>query len=82
MKRIPFLDLGRLLAPDRAALLEAFASVLDSGRFILGSELERFEAEFARYCGAGAAVCAHVAGTTVAINSGSSTDFHTMQGLL
>lgn len=31
-------------------LLEAHARVLESGRFLLGAELERFEAEFAAYC--------------------------------
>jgi len=48
---VPFLDFKRLLAADRSELLEAFGRVLDSGRFILGRELEQFENEFAAYCG-------------------------------
>jgi dTDP-4-amino-4,6-dideoxygalactose transaminase len=56
MSTVPFLDLKRVCAADRAELLEAFARVLDSGHFVLGAELERFEQEFAAYCGARHAV--------------------------
>jgi dTDP-3-amino-3,4,6-trideoxy-alpha-D-glucose transaminase len=49
--KITSLDCTRLLAADRDALVGAFARVLDSGRFVLGPELEHFEAEFASYCG-------------------------------
>jgi dTDP-3-amino-3,4,6-trideoxy-alpha-D-glucose transaminase len=49
---IPFLDLRSILASDRAGLIDAFTRVLDSGRFVLGAELEQFEAEFAAWCGA------------------------------
>lgn len=48
--QVPFLDLGRLHQPLRAALDEAYRRVMDSGWFIMGPELEAFEAEFARYC--------------------------------
>lgn len=53
---IPFLDLS---APYRELQLEidaAVARVLASGWFILGPEVEAFEAEWAAYCGAGHAV--------------------------
>jgi dTDP-4-amino-4,6-dideoxygalactose transaminase len=47
---IPFFDLGLLneqLAEDFA---RAYSKVFKSGRYVLGSELEAFESEFARYC--------------------------------
>ncbi len=47
-----FLDLQRINARDRDALRAAFDRVLDSGRYVLGPEVEAFEAEFAAYCGA------------------------------
>jgi dTDP-4-amino-4,6-dideoxygalactose transaminase len=49
---IPFLDLKSASAELRPALEEAFRRVLDSGWYVLGGELERFESEFADYCGA------------------------------
>jgi dTDP-4-amino-4,6-dideoxygalactose transaminase len=60
---IPFLDLGaqhRALAPELEA---AVARVLRSGQFVLGPEVEAFEAAFARYCGTRFAV---------AVNTGTS----------
>ena len=48
---IPLVDIqaqNRALAPD---LERAFARVLDSGRFVLGEEVEAFEEQFAAYCG-------------------------------
>lgn len=48
---IPFLDLGVINNNHRKALESAFARVMDSGWFILGRELEAFQAEFASYCG-------------------------------
>jgi dTDP-4-amino-4,6-dideoxygalactose transaminase len=51
MKTVPFLDLGALNGELREPLEAAFRRVLDSGWFIMGPELEAFEAEFARYCG-------------------------------
>ena len=50
MKPIPFLDLGRLHQPIREQLDAAYHRVMDSGWFIMGPELEAFEAEFAQYC--------------------------------
>jgi dTDP-4-amino-4,6-dideoxygalactose transaminase len=48
--RVPFLDLGRLHQSIRAPLDAAYHRVMDSGWFIMGPELEAFEAEFAQYC--------------------------------
>ena len=49
---VPFIDLGRQHGPLRDELVEAFERVLGASAFILGEEVERFEAEFAEYCGA------------------------------
>lgn len=48
---VPFLDLGRLNSQIRPLLDDAYRRVMDSGWYILGPEVEAFEAEFARYCG-------------------------------
>ncbi len=50
MKPIPFLDLGCLNQSIRESLDAACRRVMDSGWFIMGPELEAFEAEFAQYC--------------------------------
>lgn len=50
MKTVPFLDLGQLHQSIREDLDAAYRRVADSGWFIMGPELEAFEAEFARYC--------------------------------
>lgn len=50
MKSVPFLDLGRLHQSICEPLDAAYRRVVDSGWFIMGPELEAFEAEFARYC--------------------------------
>lgn len=47
---VPFLDLGRLHQSIREPLDAAYRRVMDSGWFIMGPELEAFEAEFAQYC--------------------------------
>lgn len=46
---VPFLDLGRLHQAIRSPLDEACRRVMDSGRYVMGPELEAFEAEFAEY---------------------------------
>jgi dTDP-4-amino-4,6-dideoxygalactose transaminase len=51
MTKVPFMDLARHHAPLEAELRAAFERVLGSSAFILGAEVERFEVEFARYCG-------------------------------
>ena len=48
--QVPFLDLGRLHQSIREQLDAAYRRVVDSGWFIMGPELEAFEAEFAQYC--------------------------------
>ena len=45
------LDLVSEHAPYRAELMAAFARVLDSGRFVLGPEVEAFEQEIGRWIG-------------------------------
>ncbi len=49
MKKIPFLDLIKIHEEIRPLLDSAYARVMDSGFFIMGSELESFENEFALY---------------------------------
>jgi dTDP-4-amino-4,6-dideoxygalactose transaminase len=50
MKSIQFLDIGRLHQSIREPLDAAYHRVMASGWFIMGPELEAFEAEFAQYC--------------------------------
>ena len=49
MSNVPFLDLQALHAPLRAELDVVYRRVMDSGWFITGPELEKFEQEFASY---------------------------------
>ncbi|HKU28793.1 MAG TPA: DegT/DnrJ/EryC1/StrS family aminotransferase [Candidatus Sulfotelmatobacter sp.] len=49
---IPFLDLRAGVEELRADVDLAIARVLNSGQYILGTEVEAFEQEFADYCGA------------------------------
>jgi dTDP-4-amino-4,6-dideoxygalactose transaminase len=53
---VPFLDLRAIMAAEQAALRAAFDRVLDSGWYILGSEVSQFETEWAEYCNAAHAV--------------------------
>jgi dTDP-3-amino-3,4,6-trideoxy-alpha-D-glucose transaminase len=53
---VPLFDTATPLAPLRGRIDAAIAGVLDSGRFILGPEVEAFEREFAAYCGAAHAI--------------------------
>lgn len=48
---IPFLDLKSINAQYRAELVEACTRVIDSGWYISGNELSRFEESFSTYCG-------------------------------
>lgn len=50
--RIPFLDLGAAYRELKPEIDAAVARVLNSGWYILGPEVESFEAEWAEYCGA------------------------------
>jgi dTDP-4-amino-4,6-dideoxygalactose transaminase len=49
--KVPFLDLGRLHQEIRGPLEGAFRRVMDSGRYVMGPEVDAFESEFAHYCG-------------------------------
>lgn len=49
MKSIPFLDLKSVNLAYESELKDKFDHVLNSGWFILGNEVEAFEAEFAAY---------------------------------
>ncbi len=48
---INFLDLKQINLNYKAAFLEAFSQVLESGWFIQGEALKTFEQQFAEYCG-------------------------------
>jgi len=54
--KIPYVDLAQQHRPLRKEILDAVGGVLDSGQFILGEEMERFEKEFAALCNAKYAV--------------------------
>lgn len=53
---IPFIDLSRQHQALAPALTEGFAHALSATAFIGGKAVESFEAEFATFCGAGAAL--------------------------
>jgi dTDP-4-amino-4,6-dideoxygalactose transaminase len=54
--KVPFLDLRAAYLELKPEIDAAIARVLDSGWYILGPEVEAFEAEWAAYCGASHAV--------------------------
>lgn len=49
---IKFLDLQKITQRYQPELAEAVKRVIDSGWFLLGNEVKKFEQEFADYCGA------------------------------
>src|SRR4029450_12593618 len=49
---VPLVDVRAAYLAQQAELDAAVAGVVDSGGFILGPEVEGFEAEFAGFCGA------------------------------
>jgi dTDP-4-amino-4,6-dideoxygalactose transaminase len=49
--KIPFVDLKSLHVEIKDDLREVFDRVLDNSTFVLGPEVQRFEHEFAAYCG-------------------------------
>ncbi len=49
---IPILDLKKQIAPIRAEIDAAIKRVIDKANFISGEEVENFENEIVRYCGA------------------------------
>lgn len=48
---IPFLDMKSAYAELKPELDTAYARVMESGWFVLGKEVEAFEAEYAAFCG-------------------------------
>jgi len=61
--KVPYLDLRAQYQSIKPEIDGAIAGVLDSGQFVLGSEVTEFEREFADYCGT-----LHC----IALNSGTS----------
>jgi len=61
--KVPYLDLKAQYHSIKPEIDAAIARVLESGQFVLGSEVAGFEEEFAAYCGT--AEC-------IALNSGTS----------
>jgi dTDP-4-amino-4,6-dideoxygalactose transaminase len=49
--KVPFVNLGLQNQPIKAELLDVVSGLLDSGQFILGEELAKFEHRFAQLCG-------------------------------
>jgi dTDP-4-amino-4,6-dideoxygalactose transaminase len=63
IEEVPFTDLGAMTREVREAVDRSWAQILDSGRFIGGDVCERFEADWAAYCG-----------TTETVGVGNGTD--------
>lgn len=53
---VPFLNLRASYLACKDKLIEATESVLDSGSYILGNEVEKFEVSWAKYCGSDYAI--------------------------
>ena len=51
MNEVPFLDVCASYGELKEELDEAYGRVMRSGVYILGEEVEAFEAEWAAYCG-------------------------------
>lgn len=56
LDKVKFLDLSRINSFHQPELLRAFEEALDCGVYVLGDNVELFEEEWARYCGAGYSV--------------------------
>lgn len=48
--RVPYINLGLQYQDDKAEILQKVSEVIDSGMFILGDEVKRFEETFAQIC--------------------------------
>lgn len=72
MNVVQFFDLKRRYTLNKHEIDAAVGNVLSSGWFILGKEMERFEARFAEYLGVG-----HVVG----VNSGTDAIFMALRAL-
>lgn len=70
--KVPYINLGLQHKDIKGEILESISQLLDSGQFILGEELSRFEASFAK-----------IAGTKYALGVANGTDslFLTMRAL-
>jgi dTDP-4-amino-4,6-dideoxygalactose transaminase len=55
-RAIPLLDLRRQFDPIRDEVMREVTRVIESQRFILGDDVERFERNFAKYCGTAHAI--------------------------
>ena len=51
------MDFGPTTQSSKTDLTNAFERVLDSGKFILGPEVKKFEQDFADFCGTKYAAC-------------------------
>jgi dTDP-4-amino-4,6-dideoxygalactose transaminase len=51
--KVPFVDLVAWAKPSRDEYLAALASIIDTGAYVGGPQVEEFEQAFATYCGAG-----------------------------
>lgn len=69
---IPFIDLKREYAEIKEEIIQAISKVLESGQFILGEELEKFEKEFSNYIGVKYGI---------GVNSGSDALFLALRAL-
>jgi dTDP-4-amino-4,6-dideoxygalactose transaminase len=70
--RVPYVNLADQHAPLKAELLAAVESVLDSGQFILGDDVQQFEQRFAELCRVRCAV---------GVNSGTDALYLALQAL-
>lgn len=53
MKTVPYFDATRQVKKIRREINAAIKRVLDSGKFVMGQEVEKFETEFSSYVGRG-----------------------------
>ncbi|MDT4907254.1 MAG: hypothetical protein QOI69_495, partial [Pseudonocardiales bacterium] len=60
---VPFIDLAAMTGDVRMPVFDAWLALLDSNRFIGGEAVDRFESQWAAYCG-----------TTEAIGVANGTD--------
>jgi dTDP-3-amino-3,4,6-trideoxy-alpha-D-glucose transaminase len=56
VSKVSSADPAAVLRPIRGELVAAFEAVLDSGRYVLGEQVESFEREWAAFCGSTHAV--------------------------
>src|SRR3954468_1433763 len=54
--RVPFIDLAPMTSDVRDPVSAGWSAMLDSNRFVGGEAVDRFESEWAEYCGTASAV--------------------------